>query len=72
MNKIKVAFECDTDLYEQFRRIYPGHGQVAHFFRKVTRRVVNHVDKHGLDGLGQATSDIVTDIVDEDMDRGRI
>jgi len=69
---IKVAFECDPELYEKFRRIYPGHGQVARFFRKVTQRVVKHVEKHGLEGLGKSVDAITTELVDEDIDRGRI
>ena len=72
MSKIKVAFECDSDLYERFRRIYPGHGQVAHFFRRVTKRVVNHVEKHGMEGLGKESCSIACDLADEDIDRGRI
>ena len=72
LKPIKVAFECDPDLYEKFRRIYPGHGQVARFYRTITKRVVKHVDEHGLDGLGQAVGDIATSLVDEDIDRGRI
>lgn len=72
MKPIKVAFECDPELYEQFRRIYPGHGQVARFFRTVTKRVVKHVEKHGLEGLGHAVDDIATGLVNEDIDRGRI
>lgn len=72
MKPIKVAFECDPDLYEKFRRIYPGHGQVARFYRTVTMRVVRHVEKHGLEGLGKEVDAITTGLVDEDTDRGRI
>lgn len=72
MRPIKPAFQCDPDLYERFRRIYSGHGDVSRFFRKVLQRVVRHVEEKGTVGLGKAVEDIVDDIVDEDIDRGRI
>lgn len=72
MKPIKVAFECDPTLYEKFRRIYSGHGDVSRFLRKVIQRVVKHVEAEGQTGLGKATTDITEDIVNEDLDRGRI
>ena len=69
---IKVAFECDPTLYEKFRRIYSGHGDVSRFLRKVIHRVVKHVETEGQIGLGKAVADITTDTVNEDIDRGRI
>ena len=72
MKPIKVAFECDPTLYEKFRRIYSGHGDVSRFLRKVLTRVVKHVEAEGPIGLGKAVDDITTDIVKEDIDRGRI
>jgi hypothetical protein len=72
MKPIKVAFECDPTLYEKFRRIYSGHGDVSRFLRKVLQRVVKHVEAEGKIHLGQAVAEITTDIVDEDLDRGRI
>jgi hypothetical protein len=72
MKPIKVAFECDPTLYEKFRRIYSGHGDVSRFLRKVIQRVVQRVEAEGQTGLGKAVADITTDIVNEDKDRGRI
>ncbi len=72
MKPIKVAFECDPTLYEKFRRIYSGHGDVSRFLRKVIQRVVQHVLVEGQTGLGKAEAEIVTKIVNEDKDRGRI
>lgn len=72
MKPIKVAFECDPHLYEKFRRIYPHHGDVSRFFRRVVQRVVRKVEADGKAGLGKAVSDITSDILDEDIDEGRI
>lgn len=72
MKPIKVAFECDPTLYEKFRRIYSGHGDVSRFLRKVIHRVVKHVEIEGKTHLGQTVMDITNDIVDEDKDRGMI
>ncbi len=72
MRPVKVAFDVDPTLYEKFRRIYSGHGDVSRFFRKIIHRVVQHVDAEGQKHLGQAVSDITDDVVEEDIDRGRI
>lgn len=69
---VKVAFDCQPDLYERFRRIYPGHGDVSRFFRKIVRRTVSRVEERGTDGLGRAVLDIADKLVDDDIDKGRI
>ena len=69
---VKVAFQCDPDLYERFRRIYPDHGDVSKFFRRVVTRVVHRVEAEGTAGLGQKVADITNDVVDNDLDKGRI
>lgn len=72
MRPVKAAFDVDPTLYEKFRRTYSEHGDVSKFFRKVIHRVVQHIEAEGTSGLGKAVNDITTDIVEEDLDRGRI